>query len=57
MSATSSAPARLLDKLAQSDDWQVHLFVVKNPHTSEATLLHLANDEVEDIGQAAKDRF
>jgi hypothetical protein len=48
------APAELLDTLGESDDWQVRLFVAKNPGTSAAVVARLRNDAVEEVCQAAQ---
>jgi hypothetical protein len=50
------APVELLDTLAGSDDWQVRLFVAKNPGTAAATLAYLESDLVGDVREAAADR-
>ena len=48
------APAELLDSLGDSDDWQVRLFVARNPSTSSTVMARLRNDVVEDVSQAAQ---
>ena len=51
------APAALLDALAASDDWQVRLFVARNPGTGSAIVERLENDKVGEVWQAARTRL
>jgi hypothetical protein len=51
------ALSELLGFLANSKDWQVRLFVAKNPNTSQKTLVRLANDTVENIVGVARVRI
>jgi hypothetical protein len=50
------APEELLDKLADSDDWQVRVFVARNPSAPVMTVERLEKDLVEKVSQAARDR-
>jgi len=47
------APADLLDALADNDDWQMRLYVAKNPGTGAETLGRLEIDPVEDVRKTA----
>jgi hypothetical protein len=47
------APVELLDTLAGSDDWQVRLFVARNPSTPATTLKRLEEDVVQQVCEAA----
>ena len=46
------APAELSAALARSDDWQVRMFVAKNPSASSTTVEHPQEDGVEKVRQA-----
>ena len=47
------APAELLDSLAASDNWQVRLFVARNPNIPDETRSSLEDDAVAEVRKAA----
>jgi hypothetical protein len=56
VAANPNTPPDLLERLAQSPDWQVRQLVAKNPNTSQAVLAQLAGDRVAEVSEATARR-
>jgi len=50
------APEDLLDSLSHSDDWQVRMFIARNPSTSLKTVIQLVKDPIEEVQLAVGTR-